>query len=268
MAGRSALINVMHKASQSASRRMMRDFGEVENLQVSRKGAADFVSQADITAERTLREELEKARPDFGFIMEESGRVAGADSLAPVWIIDPIDGTTNFLHGIPHFGISLAVMEKGKLIAGTVFDPARNEFFYAEAGKGAYLNDRRIRVSGRRVLPDSLFATGIPFLGRGSTETDEQFLAELKVVMQASRGVRRLGAACLDLAWLAAGRYEGYWERGLNIWDIAAGVILVREAGGFVSDFSSRDKSLETGNVVAANAPMHVPLLKLLRSVK
>ena len=268
MAGRSALINVMHKASQSASRRMMRDFGEVENLQVSRKGAADFVSQADITAERTLREELEKARPDYGFIMEEGGKVAGAHPDSPVWIIDPIDGTTNFLHGIPHFAISLAVMEKGRLLAGTILDPARNEFFYAEAGKGAFLNDRRMRVSGRRTLPESLFATGIPFLGHGTDETDIQFLAELKTVMQASSGVRRMGAASLDLAWVAAGRYEGFWERGLNIWDIAAGVILVREAGGFVSDFVARDKSLESGDVVAANAPIHVPLLKLLRSVK
>ena len=268
MAGRSALINVMHKASQLASRRMMRDFGEVENLQVSRKGAADFVSQADITAERTLREELEKARPDYGFIMEEGGKVAGAHPDSPVWIIDPIDGTTNFLHGIPHFAISLAVMEKSRLLAGTIFDPARNEFFYAEAGKGAFLNDRRMRVSGRRTLPESLFATGIPFLGHGTDETDIQFLAELKTVMQASSGVRRMGTASLDLAWVAAGRYEGFWERGLNIWDIAAGVILVREAGGFVSDFAARDKSLESGDVVAANAPIHVPLLKLLRSAK
>ena len=165
MAGRSALINVMHKASVAASRRMMRDFGEVENLQVTRKGAADFVSQADITAERTIQEELEKARPDWGFIMEEGGEIKASDSTAPCWIVDPIDGTTNFLHGIPHFAISIAVRDKGKIIAGTVYDPCRHEFYFAETGKGAYLNDRRIRVSGRRSMADCLFATGIPFWG-------------------------------------------------------------------------------------------------------
>lgn len=265
MAGRSALITVMHKASMAASRRMMRDFGELENLQVTRKGAADFVSQADISAERTLRQELEKARPDFGFIMEESGTSAGAEPDSPVWIVDPIDGTTNFLHGIPHFAISIAVMEKGKLLAATVFDPCRHEFYFAEAGKGAFLNDRRIRVSGRRTLADGLFATGIPFLGRGSAETDVRFLAEMKEVMQQSSGIRRMGAASLDLAFVAAGRYEGYWERGLKLWDIAAGILLVREAGGFVSDFASRDMALKSGDVVAANSALHVPLLKLLK---
>jgi len=265
MAGRSALITVMHKASMAASRRMMRDFGELENLQVTRKGAADFVSQADISAERTLRQELEKARPDFGFIMEESGMSAGAEPDSPVWIVDPIDGTTNFLHGIPHFAISIAVMEKGKLLAATVFDPCRHEFYFAEAGKGAFLNDRRIRVSGRRTLADGLFATGIPFLGRGTAETDARFLAEMKEVMQQSSGIRRMGAASLDLAFVAAGRYEGYWERGLKLWDIAAGILLVREAGGFVSDFASRDMALKSGDVVAANSALHVPLLKLLK---
>lgn len=268
MAGRSALINVMHKASVAASRRMMRDFGEVENLQVTRKGAADFVSQADIAAERTIHSELEKARPDWGFIMEESGEIKASDKDAPCWIVDPIDGTTNFLHGIPHFAISIAVQEKGKIIAGTVFDPCRNEFYFAEAGKGAFLNDRRIRVSGRRNMADCLFATGIPFLGHGTPETDALFLREMKAVMQASSGVRRFGAAALDLAFVAAGRYDGFWERDLSLWDIAAGILLVREAGGLVSDFASRDKALETGDVVACNSAMHAQLLKTLRSAQ
>ena len=268
MAGRSALINVMYKASIAASKRMMRDFGEVENLQVTRKGTADFVSQADISAERTIQAELSKARPDWGFIMEEGGRVEAADKDTPSWIVDPIDGTTNFLHGIPHFAISIAVMDKGKITAGTIYDPARNEFYFAETGAGAFLNDRRIRVSGRRKMADCLFATGIPFLGRGTAETDQLFLAELKTVMQVSSGVRRFGAAALDLAFVAAGRYDGFWERGLSLWDIAAGYLLVKEAGGFVSDFASRDMSLTSGDIVAANSTMHVPLLKHLREAK
>ena len=266
MATRSALINVMHKAATAASRNMLRDFGEVENLQVSRKGPADFVSRVDTNAERIIKAELLKARPDWGFEMEESGITAGADPDAPCWIVDPIDGTTNFLHGIPHFAISIAVRDKGKIIAGTIYDPCRHEFYFAETGKGAYLNDRRIRVSGRRSMADCLFATGIPFLGRGSAETDAKFLRELNAVMQASSGVRRFGAAALDLAFLAAGRYDGFWDRGLSVWDIAAGVLIVREAGGLVSDFASRDKALESGDVVACNSAMHASLLKTLRS--
>lgn len=268
MAGRSALINVMHKASVAASRRMMRDFGEVENLQVTRKGAADFVSQADISAERTIQAELAKARPDWGFIMEEAGQIDGANKDAPCWIIDPIDGTTNFLHGIPHFAISIAVMENRKITAGTIFDPARNEFYFSEIGTGAFLNGRRIRVSGRRKMADCLFSTGIPFLGRGTPESDKLFLAEMKTIMQASSGVRRFGAAALDLAFVAAGRYDGFWERGLSLWDIAAGYLLVKEAGGFISDFSARDNCLTTGEVVAANGAMHIPLLNQLREAK
>ena len=265
MAGRSALINVMFKAADAASRRMMRDFGEVENLQVTKKGAADFVTRADLNAEEIIREELAKARPGWGFIMEEGGTVAGEDPDAPQWIIDPIDGTTNFTHGIPHFAISIAVMKQGKIIAGLILDPARNETFFAETGKGAFMNDRRMRVSGRRQFSESLFATGIPFLGRGTAESDAMFMAELQAVMQKSAGVRRFGAASLDLAWVAAGRYDGFWEKGLNLWDIAAGYILVKEAGGFVSDFQSQDKAIETGNIVAANSSLHTPLLKLLR---
>lgn len=267
MAGRSALINVMFKAADAASRRMMRDFGEVENLQVTRKGAADFVTRADTNAEDIIREELAKARSEWGFIMEEGGKIEGAEG-APTWIIDPIDGTTNFTHGIPHFAISIAAMDAGKITAGLILDPARNECFFAETGKGAFMNERRIRVSGRRQFSDAVFATGIPFLGRGTADSDALFISELDTVMKKSAGVRRFGAASLDLAWVAAGRYDGFWERGLSLWDIAAGYIIVKEAGGFVSDFQSRDKALETGDIVAANSALHTPLLKLLREAK
>ena len=264
MAVKSALINVMFSAADKASRRMMRDFGEVENLQVSRKGAADFVSQADLQAEEIIREELEKSRPDWNFLMEEGGAVEN-DKDAPTWIVDPIDGTTNFLHGIPHFAISIAVRQNDKLTAGIVFDPCRNEFFHAEQGTGAFVNGRRMRVSGRRNMSDALFATGIPFLGRGTAKTDALFQAELDRVAKSSAGVRRFGSAALDLAWVAAGRYDGFWERGLSSWDIAAGIVLVREAGGFVSDFAARDLAYQSGDVVAANSALHVPLLKTLR---
>lgn len=265
MATRSALINVMFKAADKASRRMMRDFGEAENLQVSRKGAADFVSQADLSAERTIKAELAAARPDWAMLMEESGQTAGADKDAPCWIVDPIDGTTNFLHGIPHFAISIAVREQGKITAACVYDPCRDEFFHAEQGSGAYLNGRRIRVSGRRRMEEALFATGIPFLGRGDEAEDPAYAAGMMRVARASSGVRRFGAAALDMAWVAAGRYDGFWERGLSVWDIAAGVLLVREAGGFVSDFAARDRALESGDVVTANGSLHGPLLKMLR---
>lgn len=270
MASQSALINVMQKASIHASKGLLRDFGEVENLQVSRKGPGDFVSRADVNAEKVIRRELSKARPDWGFHLEEGGIVEGADPDAPVWVVDPLDGTTNFLHGIPQFAISIAVMETDRqgrktITAGAIFDPLKNEFFFAEKGKGAFLNERRLRVSGRRTMMDSLFGTGIPFLGRGDDDHHAAYLKELSNVMAASSGVRRIGAASLDLAWVAAGRFDGFWERGLSLWDIAAGVILVREAGGFVSDFASRDKVLESGDIVAANPAIHGDLLRLLR---
>ena len=265
MAIRSALINVIFKAARKAARQMMRDFGEAENLQVSRKGAADFVSQADLTAERTLREELEFARPGWNMILEEAGHIEGESTDAPTWIIDPLDGTTNFLHGIPHFAVSIAVMDNRKLTAAGILDPIRDEFFFAELGKGAYLNDRRIRVSGRKKVEAALFATGIPFLGRTSIEQETVFIKQLNHIMPKCAGIRRFGSAALDLAWVAAGRYDGFWEHGLQKWDIAAGALIVREAGGFVSDFSSRDTVLQTGNIVAANSGLHVPLLKMLR---
>lgn len=271
MASQSALINVMQRASTYASRGMLRDFGEVENLQVSRKGPADFVSRADINAEKTIRKELSKARPDWGFLMEEGGVIKSNDPDAPVWVVDPLDGTTNFLHGIPHFAISIAVMEtdaqeRKVITAGSVFDPVKNEFYFAERGKGAFLNGRRLRVSGRRSMADSLFGTGIPFLDRGSGEDHEAFLKQLASIMAVSSGVRRNGAAALDLAWVAAGRLDGFWEKGLSLWDIAAGMLLVREAGGFVSDFASRDKALDSGDVVAGNQSIHGELIRHLRA--
>ncbi len=267
----SALINVIWRAAERAARGLIRDFGEVENLQVSRKGVADFVSNADTDAEKILVGELSKARPGWGFIMEEGGVIAPTESDGPSWIIDPLDGTTNYLHGIPQFAVSIGAIDKplnqgGKVIAGGILDPIRNEFFFAEAGKGAFLNDRRIRVAGRKQMGDALIATGIPFMGRGDQQDHDKYLGELRAVMAASSGVRRLGSAALDLAWLAAGRFDGFWEHGLEIWDIAAGVLIVREAGGMVSDHQARSKVLESGHIVAGNSSMHSGLLKLLKS--
>ncbi len=266
MAVRSALYNVVFKACQKAARGLRRDFGEVENLQVSKKGPADFVSTADRQAEKVLYEELHHARPKYGFLMEESGTVEGSDPNKQRWIIDPLDGTLNFLHGIPHFAISVALEEKGEVIAGGVYQPLTDEFFWAEKGAGAYLNDRRLRVSGRRNMQEAVFATGIPVTGLGGDH--DRFLAQQRAVMGASAGVRRFGAAALDLAWVASGRFDGFWENNLNAWDIAAGLLLVKEAGGYVSDFAGRAPDLESGDVVAANDGLHTPFLKLLRVAK
>ncbi len=266
MAVRSALYNVVFKACQKAARSLRRDFGEVENLQVSKKGPADFVSTADKQAEKLLYEELKHARPKYGFLMEESGSVEGSDPNKQRWIIDPLDGTLNFLHGIPHFAISVALEEKGEIIAGAVYQPLIDEFYWAEKGAGAYLNDRRLRVSGRRNMQESVFATGIPVTGLGGDH--KVFIAQQLAVMGSTAGVRRFGAAALDLAWVASGRFDGFWEHKLNAWDIAAGILLVKEAGGYVSDFAGRTDVLESGDVVAANDALHTPLLKLLRNAK
>ncbi|MCP5368012.1 MAG: inositol monophosphatase [Hyphomicrobiales bacterium] len=262
MAARSPLINVMIAAAQKAARGLIRDFGEVEQLQVSRKGPSDFVSTADRKAERTLRRELVKARPNYALLMEESGETAGAD-VSNRWIVDPLDGTTNFLHGIPHFAVSVALERDRQLLAGVVYDPVKDEMFWAEKGQGAYLNGRRLRVSGRRELDDSLFATGIPFKG---VRDHEAFLKQLGAVMAVSAGVRRLGAAALDLAYVAAGRYEGYWETGLQPWDTAAGIVLVREAGGYVTTLEGGPDMLATGSILAANDQLHGTLGKTLRA--
>lgn len=262
MAARSALINVMVRAAEKAAKGLVRDFGEVEHLQVSRKGPSDFVSNADLKAERILREELQKARPDFGFLMEESGSSKGAEA-GTRWIVDPLDGTTNFLHGLPHWAISIGLEKNGEIVAGVVYEPVHDQMFWAEKGAGAFLNHQRLRVSERRNLADSVIATGIPFKGRGD---HAGFLAEAEAMMKEVAGIRRFGAASLDLAYVAAGRFDGYWERGLSPWDAAAGVLLVTEAGGFVGEIGGGRNPVFGGSILAANSHLHLPLAKILRS--
>jgi myo-inositol-1(or 4)-monophosphatase len=259
----SALITVMLAAARKAGRSLARDFGEVEQLQVSLKGPANFVSAADTRAEEILFTELTRARPGYGFLMEERGAVEGADRTHR-WIVDPLDGTTNFLHGIPHFAISIALEREGDLVAGLIFNPANQETFTAERGKGAYLNDRRrLRVAARTELSAAVIATGIPHSGRPEHDL---FLEELRAVMAASAGVRRMGAASLDLAWTAAGRLDGFWERNLRPWDLAAGIVILREAGGYVSDAEGKDGILTKGSIVAGNEAIQRHLLKLLKT--
>lgn len=257
----SPVLNVMVGAARKAARKLARDFGEVENLQVSRKGPGDFVSAADLRAEKTIYEELSHARPGYGFLMEESGAVEGPDKTHR-WIIDPLDGTTNFLHGMPHFAISIALERDGQIVNGVIYNPVSDDLFVAERGNGAYLNDRRLRVAARTRLEDSVFATGIPFLG---LEGHDRFSNELATIMPRVAGVRRFGAASLDLAWVAAGRFDGYWENGLQPWDVAAGILMVREAGGFLSDIHGGDKLLEGKGIVAANADLLPQLQDLIK---
>jgi myo-inositol-1(or 4)-monophosphatase len=258
----SALINVMLGAARKASRSLKRDFGEVEKLQVSLKGPADFVSAADRRAEEILRGELEKARPGYGFLGEEGGRHEGSDK-THTWIVDPLDGTSNFLHGIPQFAISIALEREGTIVAGLIYNPANDELFTAERGKGAFFNDRRIRVAARRQLSHAVVACGLPHLGRGDLAL---FRREFAAVQDKVAGLRRFGAAALDLAYVAAGRFDAYWERGLKPWDVAAGLLLVREAGGFVTDMNGQDRILETGGVMAGNEFMHREVLTLLQT--
>ncbi len=258
----SPAMTVMIKAARKAGRALTRDFGEVEQLQISRKGPADFVSAADLKAEKTLREELERARPGYGFLMEESGEQQGTDK-SHRWIIDPIDGTTNFLHGLAQFAISIALERDGQLVAGLVYNPATDEMFVAERGKGAFANDRRLRVSARTRLEDSLIATGIPFKGKPGMG---QFASEMNAVMGEVAGIRRYGSAALDLAFLAAGRFDGFWERDLKPWDMAAGIVLVREAGGLVQDMDGGGAMLESGTILAATPGISKPLYSLLNS--
>jgi len=265
MVAHSGLITVMERAARKAGPRLRRDFGEVQHLQVSRKGPADFVSQADQRAEQTLYEELKKARPDWGFLGEEGGSRPG-DPTKPRWIVDPLDGTTNFLHGVPHFAISIAVEEpkpdgRGEITQGLVYQPLTDESFWAEKGRGAWLYDKRLRVSARRDLSEALVATGIPFMGHGDFE---EWARIFTAIGPQVAGIRRLGSAALDLAWVAAGRYDAFWESGLQPWDSAAGMLLVKEAGGFVTDFRGGDKAMERGEYLAANDAMHSKLHKLL----
>jgi myo-inositol-1(or 4)-monophosphatase len=264
MAYISPALNVMIAAARKAARPLNRDFNELENLQVSQKGPGDFVTHADKRTEGILIEELSRARPGYGFLGEEGGAIEGKDK-SHRFIIDPIDGTSNFLHGIPHFAISIALERDGALVAGLVFNPVTNELFTAEKGHGAYLNDKRLRVASRKELAPALFATGLPFLGRPG---HARALAEAGAVMAATSGIRRFGAAALDLAWTAAGRIDGFWEHGINLWDTAAGIVLVREAGGVVSDCQGRTDGLEGDDIVCANEHLHPQLLKLLKGAK
>ncbi len=259
----SALINVMVKAARRAGRSLKRDLGEIENLQVSLKGPANFVTAADRRAEEMLYEELTKARPGYGFIGEEGGTREGADK-TNTWIVDPLDGTTNFLHGIPQFAISIALQREGVLTAGVIYNPANDELYIAERGKGAFLNDQRLRVAGRRQLHECVVACGLPHIGRGDLELARRELAEM---MNRVAGLRRFGAASLDLAFVAAGRLDGYWERNLSPWDVAAGILMVREAGGIVSGITGADDALTSGHVVCGNEYVHRDLIKILKPI-
>lgn len=259
---RSAVLNVMVQAAYKAGRTLKRDFGEVERLQVSMKGPGDFVSAADHKAEETLRQELTKARPGYGFLGEEGGRHEGSDK-THTWIVDPLDGTSNFLHGIPQFAISIGLQRDDTIVAGVIYNPANDELFTAERGKGAFLNDRRLRVAARQRLADCVIACGLPHLGRGDLA---QFRREIAAVQDKVAGLRRFGSAALDLAWIAAGRFDAYWERNLSPWDLAAGILLVRESGGFATDLDDRDDILQKGHIIAGNEEIHTHLLRLLKS--
>ncbi len=254
-------LNVMIKAAEKAARSLNRDFGEVEQLQVSRKGPSDFVSAADKRAEQIIYDELRKARPEHGFLMEESGEKKGSNESR--FIVDPLDGTTNFLHGIPQWAISIALEEKGEVIAGVVYDSIKDEMFHAEKGKGAFLRRKRLRVSGRNTMDMAIITTGAP---RRALESHEQFFREQRAVWDTGASLRRYGAAALDLAYVAAGRYEGFWERNLSPWDVAAGLLILKEAGGFACDLDSdKNDPFKTGNVLVANEAVFNVLKKVLR---
>jgi myo-inositol-1(or 4)-monophosphatase len=259
-----ALLKVMSDAARKAARGLNRDFGELSELQVAKKAPADFVSAADIKAEQTIFEALTKARPGYSFHGEERGMIEGTDK-THTWIVDPLDGTTNFLHAIPHFAINIALQREGVTVAAVTYNPVTNEMFWAEKGKGCYLNDKRLRVAARQKLDESVLATGIPFLGHGQ---HAKFLKELHQISQRVAGVRRFGSAALDLAWVAAGRYDGYWERDLKPWDLAAGLLLVAEAGGKVTDADGEQTMLESGSVCAANLDIHPLLIEKLRAAQ
>jgi len=258
----SAVLNVMIKAARRAGRALKRDLGEVEHLQVSLKGPRNFVTAADRRAEEIVYEDLTKARPDYGFLGEEGGTRPGSDK-SHRWIVDPLDGTTNFLHGIPHFAVSIALERDGAIVAGLVYNPANEDLFIAERGKGAFLNDRRIRVAGRQRLADAVVACGLPHYGRGDLGLARK---EIAAAQQQFAGLRRYGAATLDLAWVAAGRLDAYWERDLSPWDLAAGIILVREAGGYVSDLDGGEAIFNKAEVAAGNETMHRELVRLLKA--
>ena len=251
----------MIKAARKAGRSLVKDFREVENLQVSSKGPGDFVSKADTEAERIIKDDLMAGRPTYGWLGEETGATAGADPTRR-WIVDPLDGTTNFLHGLPHWAVSIALEHKGEVVSGVIYDAAKDEMFWAEKGAGAWMNDRRLRVSGRRTMQEGLFSTGIAF---GAKKTLPATVGELARLMPLCAGVRRWGAAALDLAYVAAGRFDGFWERELNAWDLAAGLVLVREAGGMVQPLRDGDDILTTGSVICGNDGLFEPFCKAVR---
>jgi len=257
----SANLNVMMKAARKAGRTLLKDFGEVENLQVSMKGAGDFVSRADIAAEKIIRDELMTARVSYGWLAEEGGGTDGKDPTRR-WIVDPLDGTTNFLHGLPHFAVSIGLEHKGEIVAGVIFDPVKDELFFAEKGAGAWMNDKRLRVSGRHKMIEAIFATGLPYGGRADLP---ETLRDLARVLPACAGVRRWGAAALDLAYVAAGRYDGFWERGLNPWDLAAGVVIAREAGALVAPMTEGAGILESGDIIASNEALFDRFARVIR---
>jgi myo-inositol-1(or 4)-monophosphatase len=254
-------VKVMIDAVRKAARGLTRDFGEVGELQVSRKGPADYVTAADLKAEQVLFEALTTARPGYGFLGEERGLIEGTDK-THTWIADPLDGTTNFLHAIPHFAVTVALERDKQIVAGVTYNPITNELFWSERGKGCFLNDKRLRVAARRDLADSVLATGIPFMGRPGHAT---FLKELHGLAARVSGVRRFGSAALDLAYVAAGRFDGFWERGLGAWDMAAGVLMVTEAGGVVTDADGGSDPLRSGTICVANPELHAQLLERLR---
>jgi myo-inositol-1(or 4)-monophosphatase len=257
----SANLNLMIKAARKAGRSLVKDFREVENLQVSAKGPGDFVSRADREAERIIKGELLGGRPTYGWLGEETGSQEGQDPTRR-WIVDPLDGTTNFLHGMPHWAVSIALEHKGEIVSAVVYDAAKDELFWAEKGAGTWMNDRRLRVSGRRHMHEAVFATGIPF---GAKSTLPAMIQDLARLMPATAGVRRWGAASLDLAYVAGGRFDGYWERELQLWDIAAGSLLVREAGGFLSAIRDGDDPLEKGAIICANEALFEPFRSIIR---
>ncbi|WP_422072545.1 inositol monophosphatase family protein [Tranquillimonas rosea] len=257
----SANLNIMIKAARAAGRSLVKDFREVENLQVSTKGAGDFVSRADIAAERIVHEILSEARPNYGWVGEESTSHEGKDPTRR-WIVDPLDGTTNYLHGLPHWAVSIALEHKGEIVSAVVFDPAKDELFMAEKGMGAFMNESRLRVSNRHRLIECLFATGLPFGGKSELPA---VLRDLGRLLPATAGVRRSGAASLDLAYVAGGRYDGYWERGTKPWDIAAGILILREAGGFFDTITPEGDVLASGEIIAANGDVFESFAKLIR---
>ena len=258
----SPLLTVMTDVAGRAGRKLNRDFRDVEHMQVARKGPADFVSMADQKSEDIIYDRLNEARPGYGFLMEERGIVEGTDK-SHRWIVDPLDGTTNYIHGMPHFSVSIALEREGEIVAGVVYNPATDEMFHAEKGRGAWLADRRLRVAKRTHMDEAVFGTGMPFFGKSGHAT---FLKELHQIMPHCAGIRRMGSAALDLAWVAAGRFDGFWERKLQPWDIAAGVILVREAGGFVADLEDGDDVMASGSLIAGNEEMTALLSEKLKS--